>query len=84
VALWTEQYATPGSDGRTSSLIMGRDLKSGRSFVVSGDPGPYDDASISGSTAVWCSLGRDGTPIAVFGAQVFAHDGRPEVLPLSR
>ncbi len=84
VVLWTEQYAAPGADGRASSLIMGRDLKSGRSFVVSGDPGPYDDASISGSTAVWCSLGRDGTPIAVFGAQVFAHDGRPEVLPLGR
>ncbi len=81
IVLWTTQVTSPGGTSPSDTIIMGRDLRSGRSFSVS-DPGRFDYPAISGDMAVWCVLGRDETPIAVYGAKVVAHDGRVEVQPV--
>jgi len=78
VVLWTQRTT---SGPATLSTIMGRDLRSGRTFEVS-DAGRYDDASISGTDAVWCTVGHGDVPVAVFGTTIATHESRPVVEPL--
>lgn len=81
--VWSDSGAvTESGDGSADyTTIQGVDLRTGRRFTFSSEPGLLRSPSVSGHRVVWSALGAEGE-LAVYGATISQRSSGSRVVPM--